>query len=135
MLTVSDKQDGQKQLYVYEYIKYKYAMIDKIIIFRASEALCECIDRIMKERDIDKTSVIRLAIYVLCVWMGQAEIREMDLPRFIEALGNMAPEDMPAFGDVCDQLKAQKKCDIVKYGRYKYGYRPAARYQPGKGRG
>lgn len=65
----------------------------KIICFRASDTICSTIDRIMDERLIDRTTVIKLALYHFDSYMRQLETREKNLFDIVRDLeGQAAPE-------------------------------------------
>ncbi len=57
----------------------------------------ESLSRIMKERDLNRTSVIRLALYALDCLARSREGRELSLAELVEHLERMAPESGVSF--------------------------------------
>lgn len=71
--------------------------VGKPYTFRCSELMCEEMERIMKERCVDRTSVIRLALYLLGEYMRREEVQQADLAGLIELMEREAPADYPRF--------------------------------------
>lgn len=51
----------------------------QIICFRATDSIYEMINRIMDERLIDRTTIIKLALYHFDSYMRHIDVKEMDL--------------------------------------------------------
>lgn len=68
----------------------------KVVCFRATSAMCASIDRIMRERVIDRTTVIKLALYHFDSYMRRSEVRDKDLYDIVQDL-----EDSAAPGQSC----------------------------------
>lgn len=68
-----------------------------IITFRATEHICQTLSRIMDERGIDKTSVIKLALYLLDSYMSKDEIKGKDLFEIISQLEQESRSEQPPF--------------------------------------
>lgn len=58
----------------------------KIICFRATAAVCAAIERIMDERLIDRTTVLKLALYHFDTYMRQQEVQSKDLHGIVRDL-------------------------------------------------
>lgn len=67
----------------------------KVICFRATDIMCEAIDRIMDERLIDRTTVIKLALYHFDTYMRQGKTRSKNLYEIVDDLEqNADPQQM-----------------------------------------
>lgn len=66
--------------------------------FRSTEMMDEYMETIMQNWEIDRTSVIKLALYRLCTFMEDAEVRKMDRFELVAALEAEKPADFPPFG-------------------------------------
>lgn len=71
--------------------------IPKVICFRATEAMCSSIDRIMDERLIDRTTVIKLALYYFDSYMRRMEVRNKTLFDIVNELENLAEPGQSCF--------------------------------------
>ena len=59
--------------------------------------MCSTIDRIMDERLIDRTTVIKLALYHFDTYMRRGETRNMNLYEIVEDLEQSADPDQTRF--------------------------------------
>lgn len=69
----------------------------RTITCRVSEYVCEQIQRIMDERNIDRSTVIKLALYVLDSYMSRRDVQQMDLFAIIADLEKSASSTQPKF--------------------------------------
>lgn len=69
----------------------------KVICFRATSAMCTSIERIMNERVIDRTTVIKLALYHFDSYMRRREVQEKDLYAIVHDLENHAEPGQSCF--------------------------------------
>lgn len=69
----------------------------KIICFRASDTICTAINRIMDERCIDRTTVIKLALYHFDSYMRRVEVRRKDLFDIVRDLEAAAMPEQSCF--------------------------------------
>lgn len=69
----------------------------KIICFRATESMCDTINRIMDERLIDRTTVIKLALYHFDSYMRKHEVRQKDLYGIVQDLESEAAPEQEKF--------------------------------------
>ena len=58
----------------------------RIITFRASKYVCAAINRIMDERGIDQTSTIKMALYMLDIYMKRPIVQNKSLIVIMEEL-------------------------------------------------
>lgn len=59
--------------------------------------MCAVIERIMNERLIDRTTVIKLALYCFDTYMRRGESMEMDLFDIVRDLEGAAPPEQSCF--------------------------------------
>lgn len=69
----------------------------KVICFRATEPICATIQRIMDERLIDRTTVIKLALYSFDSYMRRLEVQAMNLFDIVEELEGGAMPGQSSF--------------------------------------
>lgn len=69
----------------------------KVICFRATDLMCSAIDRIMDERLIDRTTVIKLALYHFDTYMRRGATRNMNLYEIVEDLEQSAAPGQTRF--------------------------------------
>ncbi len=69
----------------------------KVICFRATGMMCNSIERIMNERMIDRTTVIKLALYHFDTYMRHEETRKKDLYQIVDDLERDASPDQCRF--------------------------------------
>lgn len=56
-------------------------------------------ERIMEERDLDRTSVIKLALYYFSIYMQKEKTQSLDLFELVDDIESMAPPDYPRFAE------------------------------------
>lgn len=59
-------------------------------------------EKLMNEWDIDRTSVIKLSLYLLSIHMQQSKIAHQDLYGLIREIEDMAPPDFPDYASFAD---------------------------------
>ncbi len=59
----------------------------------------ECLSRLMRERGLNRTSVIRLALYALDCFSRRREVQELSLAGLVEHLESLAPEARMSFAE------------------------------------
>lgn len=57
-----------------------------MLTFRASDRTIEMLNRLMDERGIDRTSALRLALYVLDIYMRRPRVQRMNLHEIVREL-------------------------------------------------
>lgn len=65
--------------------------------FRCPEPMRKSVEQIMLDRNLDRTSVIKLAIYQFCKTMSRADVQEMDLYEVLAMMENAEPADFMRF--------------------------------------
>ena len=69
----------------------------RIISFRATQPMCAAIERVMDSRGIDQTSVIKLSLYALDVYLNRSATTEKDLFDIVRELEDEAAPHLPSF--------------------------------------
>ncbi len=70
-----------------------------IYSFRCSQGMEECLSRLMRERGLNRTSVIRLALYALDCFSRRLDVQQLTLSAFVQQLEQLAPEPSRSFED------------------------------------
>lgn len=70
--------------------------------FRSTELMDDVMEDIMKQWEIDRTSVIKLALYKLATYMADDKVRGMSRHELVAALEARKPADFPPFGAFAD---------------------------------
>lgn len=71
--------------------------------FRCPEPVQIMLEKIMEERNLDRTSVIKLALYQFCKTMERSDVREKDLYQLIQMLEESTPTTFMSFADFIDE--------------------------------
>ena len=69
----------------------------KVICFRATAPMCATIERIMNERIIDRTTVIKLALYHFDSYMRRREVQDKNLYDIVRDLEGAAEPGQSCF--------------------------------------
>lgn len=67
--------------------------------FRCPEPMRTAMEQIMEERNLDRTSVIKLALYLLCKTLKRREFKKKDLYQVVRLMEQMAPEKYMSFDE------------------------------------
>ncbi len=70
-----------------------------IYSFRCSRGMDESLCRLMRERSLNRTSVIRLALYALDCFSRRRDVRGLSLNELVESLEKVAPGSCLNFRD------------------------------------
>lgn len=70
--------------------------------FRCPKPMQKAIEQIMVERNLDRTSVIKLALYCFCKTMKRRDLRRKDLVRIVKMMEESEPQNFPPFSDFID---------------------------------
>jgi len=57
----------------------------------------------MNERNIDKSSTIKLALYLLDGYMQREEIRKLNIFELVDHIEKVGPRNRLNFGDFCEK--------------------------------
>ncbi len=68
-----------------------------ICTFRFTKEMQRLINEIMNERQLDRTSVVKLALYQFSAFMSREESKSLTLGQLVETLEHQAPEGFPDF--------------------------------------
>ncbi len=71
----------------------------RIYSFRCSRGMDECLSRLMQERGLNRSSVIRLALYALDCLLRRQEVAALPLAELVVQLEALAPEARVSFAD------------------------------------
>lgn len=69
----------------------------QIVSFRCTREMDKRITRVMEERGLDCTSVMKLALYWLSVYMSRVDVRKMDMHQVVAEMEALAPCRFPSF--------------------------------------
>lgn len=59
----------------------------------------DSIERVMQERNLDRTSVIKLALYLFSKYMAREDVRQQSLHELVSTIERMNPRSYPKFHD------------------------------------
>lgn len=84
-------------------IRYHAAVKPKpIYTFRCPEGICNSINNLMELRNLDRSSVIKLALYMLLSYMAREDVQMMDLYSLVRSMEKQAPPGFPDFATFAD---------------------------------
>ena len=70
--------------------------------FRSTKMMDQCMSQVMSDWDIDRTSVIKLSLYLLSIHMKQCKIAHQDLYGLIRDIELLAPPGFPDYASFAD---------------------------------
>lgn len=70
--------------------------------FRCPAPMQNAIEQIMVERNLDRTSVIKLALYHFCKTMKRRDVRRKDLMQVVKMMEESEPKNFPSLTDFID---------------------------------
>lgn len=70
--------------------------------FRSTKMMEECMSQVMRDWEIDRTSVIKLSLYLLSIHMKQCKIAHQDLYGLIRDIELLAPPGFPDYASFAD---------------------------------
>ncbi len=71
------------------------------VSFKCSPLMFNSMNEMMIKRYLDRSSVIRLALYLFDAYMHQPDIIESDLYELVERLESLQPEGQMSFSEFC----------------------------------
>lgn len=83
-------------------IRYTSLPMRKAYTFRSTKMMEQCMTRLMRDWEIDRTSVIKLSLYLLSIHMEHCNIDHQDRHRLIREIENLAPPDFPDYATFAD---------------------------------
>ena len=78
------------------------------ITFRITGVMDKCITRLMSERKLDCTSVIKLALYMLSIYMSRPDVKKKNIHQVLAEIESQAPESFPDFATFAVGRPAQR---------------------------
>lgn len=70
--------------------------------FRSTKMMDQCMSQVMSDWEIDRTSVIKLSLYLLSIHMKQCKIAHQDLYGLIRDIELQAPPGFPDYASFAD---------------------------------
>lgn len=70
--------------------------------FRCPETMAKYMEYHMEERDIDRTSFLKLSAYALSCLMARKDVQKMNLFELVKEVEKSAPDGFPDFSTFCD---------------------------------
>lgn len=73
----------------------------KAYTFKYTDTMQKAMEAVMDEWYLDRTSVIRLALYMLVSYLNQESTRRMNLHELVAELERLAPPHYPTYAQFC----------------------------------
>jgi hypothetical protein len=70
--------------------------------FRSTKLMDACMLQVMEKWEIDRTSVIKLALYLLSIYMKKCDVPAQNLNALVRDIELKAPSDFPDYGTFAD---------------------------------
>ena len=70
--------------------------------FRSTKMMDQCMSQVMSDWEIDRTSVIKLSLYLLSIHMKHCKIAHQDLYGLIRDIEHLAPPGFPDYASFAD---------------------------------
>lgn len=67
--------------------------------FRCTDSMRQSMEQVMKERNIDRTSVIKLSLYMLSTYLSRKDVRAMNLHQLVRSIEQISPDQKRSFAD------------------------------------
>lgn len=74
----------------------------KAYTFRSTKMMDQSMSHLMQEWEIDRTSVIKLSLYLLSIHMKHSKIKHHDRHGLIHEIEQLAPADFPDYASFAD---------------------------------
>ena len=74
----------------------------KAYTFRSTKMMDQSMPHLMQEWEIDRTSVIKLSLYLLSIHMKHSKIKNHDRYGLIHEIEKLAPPDFPDYASFAD---------------------------------
>lgn len=71
--------------------------------FRCPDTMNTYMERYMEERNIDRTSFLKLSAYALSCMLARKEVKKMNLHQLVKEVEKLGPKGFPPFVDFCDK--------------------------------
>lgn len=70
--------------------------------FRSTRMMEQSMSELMQDWDIDRTSVIKLSLYLFTIHMKQSKVAHKDLYGLIRDIERLAPPEFPDYASFAD---------------------------------
>ena len=80
-----------------------------VVTFRCTREMDRLITRLMMERNVDRTSIMKLALYMLGGHMSRAAVRKMDIREVVEELETRVPRGFPKFAAFATEQRRRRR--------------------------
>ena len=80
-----------------------------VVTFRSTRDMDRLITRLMMERNLDRTSIMKLALYMLGGHMSRAAVRKMDIREVVEELETRVPRGFPKFAAFATEQRRRRR--------------------------
>ncbi len=74
----------------------------KTVTFKCPSPALEFMQNMMEEKGIDRTSIIKLALYMFDGFMQDEEVRKLNLYELVERIEELAPKNQCSYCDFCE---------------------------------
>lgn len=71
--------------------------------FRCTDTMQNFLRGIVKERNIDRTSVLKLAVYLFAIYMQRSDVKKQNLFELVAGMESLAPRNFKRFASFCDR--------------------------------
>lgn len=71
--------------------------------FRCPEPMRQALEQVMIDRNLDRTSVIKLAIYAFCKMMNRNDVKQMSLYQIVEMMEKEKPTQFMSFEEFIEE--------------------------------
>ncbi len=75
----------------------------KAVSFKCSNSVTNSLNRLMVERAIDRTSVIKLALYLFDGYMQRSDVQRLNLFELVRHIEQEGPENRLSYGDFSER--------------------------------
>ena len=73
------------------------------VTFRITSVVDKCITKLMNERKLDSTSIMKLALYMLSSHMSQPDVKKKSIHQVLAEIESQAPERFPDFATFAEE--------------------------------
>jgi hypothetical protein len=74
----------------------------KTFTFRCTKTMENSMNELMLNWELDRTSIIKLSLYLFSIHMKQSKLDHHDLHGLIREIENLAPQDFPDYATFAD---------------------------------
>ena len=85
-----------------------------VVTFRCTREMDRLITRLMMERNLDRTSVMKLALYMLGGYMSRPDVKKKSIHQVLAEIETQAPDSFPDFATFAVGRPAHSKSSRAK---------------------